>query len=109
VMINSKTWKDHHDCVRTLSLGVQRAQLEQRTGLTWPRPFLLRPLRNQLVLWSLYLRIGRIQSPILVVRQCVVVAVSIFELYVRVRHCGDVEWDTASPRRVVGLTCSPSS
>lgn len=27
-----------------LSLGVQRAQLEQRTGLTWPRPFLLRPL-----------------------------------------------------------------
>lgn len=27
-----------------LSLGTQRAQLEQRTGLTWPRPFLLRPL-----------------------------------------------------------------
>lgn len=27
-----------------LSLGVHRAQLEQRTGLTWPRPFLLRPL-----------------------------------------------------------------
>jgi hypothetical protein len=29
-----------------LSLGVQRAQLEQRTGLTWPRPFLLRPLKK---------------------------------------------------------------
>lgn len=28
-----------------LSLGVQREQLEQRIGLTWPRPFLLRPLR----------------------------------------------------------------
>lgn len=27
-----------------LSLGVHRAQLEQRMGLTWPRPFLLRPL-----------------------------------------------------------------
>ena len=27
-----------------LSLGVQREQLEQRMGLTWPRPFLLRPL-----------------------------------------------------------------
>ena len=27
-----------------LSLGVHREQLEQRTGLTWPRPFLLRPL-----------------------------------------------------------------
>lgn len=27
-----------------LSLGTQRAQLEQRTGLTWPRPLLLRPL-----------------------------------------------------------------
>ena len=27
-----------------LSLGVQRAQLEQRIGLVWPRPCLLRPL-----------------------------------------------------------------
>jgi hypothetical protein len=27
-----------------LSFGVQREQLEQRIGLTWPRPFLLRPL-----------------------------------------------------------------
>ena len=27
-----------------LSLGTQREQFEQRTGLTWPRPFLLRPL-----------------------------------------------------------------
>jgi hypothetical protein len=27
-----------------LSLGTHREQLEQRTGLTWPRPFLLRPL-----------------------------------------------------------------
>jgi len=27
-----------------LSLGVQRLQLEQRMGFTWPRPFLLRPL-----------------------------------------------------------------
>lgn len=26
-----------------LSLGTQREQLEQRTGLTWPRFFLLRP------------------------------------------------------------------
>lgn len=27
-----------------LSFGVHREQLEQRIGLTWPRPFLLRPL-----------------------------------------------------------------
>ncbi len=27
-----------------LSFGVQREQLEQRIGFTWPRPFLLRPL-----------------------------------------------------------------
>ena len=27
-----------------LSLGVHREQLEQRIGLVWPRPFLLRPL-----------------------------------------------------------------
>jgi hypothetical protein len=27
-----------------LSLGVHREQLEHRMGLTWPRPFLLRPL-----------------------------------------------------------------
>jgi hypothetical protein len=27
-----------------LSLGVHREQLLQRMGLTWPRPFLLRPL-----------------------------------------------------------------
>lgn len=27
-----------------LSLGVHREQLLQRIGLTWPRPFLLRPL-----------------------------------------------------------------
>jgi hypothetical protein len=29
-----------------LSLGVHREQLEQRMGLTWPRPFLLRPLEG---------------------------------------------------------------
>jgi len=29
-----------------LSFGVQREQLLQRMGLTWPRPFLLRPLGN---------------------------------------------------------------
>jgi hypothetical protein len=29
-----------------LSLGVHREQLEQRMGLTWPRPFLLRPLQQ---------------------------------------------------------------
>ena len=29
-----------------LSLGVHREQLEQRMGLTWPRPFLLRPLES---------------------------------------------------------------
>lgn len=28
-----------------LSFGVQREQLEHLIGLTWPRPFLLRPLR----------------------------------------------------------------
>lgn len=28
-----------------LSLGVHREQLLHRMGLTWPRPFLLRPLR----------------------------------------------------------------
>lgn len=31
-----------------LSLGVQREQLEQRMGFTWPRPFLLRPLFSSL-------------------------------------------------------------
>lgn len=46
-----------------LSLGTQRAQLEQRTGLVWPRPFLLRPLEiNQhQVLQSLHCAT---QSPI---------------------------------------------
>jgi hypothetical protein len=29
-----------------LSLGVHREQLEHRMGLTWPRPFLLRPLES---------------------------------------------------------------
>jgi hypothetical protein len=29
-----------------LSLGVQREQLLHRMGLTWPRPFLLRPLES---------------------------------------------------------------
>ena len=33
-----------------LSLGVHREQLEQRMGLTWPRPFLLRPLKRLSVL-----------------------------------------------------------
>ena len=28
-----------------LSFGVHREQLEHLIGLTWPRPFLLRPLR----------------------------------------------------------------
>jgi hypothetical protein len=28
-----------------LSLGVQREQLEHLIGLTWPRPFLFRPLK----------------------------------------------------------------
>lgn len=32
-----------------LSLGVQREQLLQRMGLTWPRPFLLRPLGGKSV------------------------------------------------------------
>ena len=32
-----------------LSLGVHREQLEQRIGLTWPRPFLLRPLRRRML------------------------------------------------------------
>lgn len=30
-----------------LSLGVHLEQLEQRTGLTWPLPFLLRPLQTR--------------------------------------------------------------
>lgn len=30
-----------------LSLGVHREQLEHLMGLTWPRPFLLRPLRRR--------------------------------------------------------------
>ena len=29
-----------------LSFGVHLEQLEQRMGLTWPRPFLLRPLQE---------------------------------------------------------------
>jgi hypothetical protein len=29
-----------------LSFGVQREQLEHLIGLTWPRPFLLRPLHT---------------------------------------------------------------
>lgn len=31
-----------------LSLGVHREQLEHLIGLTWPRPFLLRPLQHPL-------------------------------------------------------------
>jgi hypothetical protein len=38
-----------------LSLGVHREQLEHLIGLTWPRPFLLRPLWSQYQLrWRLY-------------------------------------------------------
>lgn len=33
-----------------LSLGVHREQLLQRMGLTWPRPFLLRPLGRLLAM-----------------------------------------------------------
>ena len=42
-----------------LSLGVHREQLEQRMGLTWPRPFLLRPLRRSRMLVSQLLKDGR--------------------------------------------------
>jgi hypothetical protein len=33
-----------------LSLGVHREQLLHRMGLTWPRPFLFRPLESLLAL-----------------------------------------------------------
>ena len=36
-----------------LSFGVHREQLEHRMGLTWPRPFLLRPLERCVSMWSL--------------------------------------------------------
>lgn len=35
-----------------LSLGTHLAQFVQRTGLTWPRPFLLRPLLRRFWVWS---------------------------------------------------------
>jgi len=35
-----------------LSFGVHREQLEHLTGLTWPRPFLLRPLLTYVSAWS---------------------------------------------------------
>jgi len=35
-----------------LSFGVHREQLEHLTGLTWPRPFLLRPLEQYISAWS---------------------------------------------------------
>ena len=57
-----------------LSLGTQRAQLEQRTGLTWPRPFLLRPLKNQSVTVFLKLALQQFQLPFQLVRQCASVA-----------------------------------
>lgn len=41
-----------------LSLGVQREQLEQRTGLTWPRPFLLRPLEARFLTMIAVLCVG---------------------------------------------------
>jgi len=85
-----------------LSLGVQRAQLEQRTGLTWPRPFLLRPLKNQSVSRSIFERYSKCSSHSPVFRNALRLAVSIFRIvYVfyrfRRRHCGDhVEWETVS-------------
>ena len=39
-----------------LSFGVHREQLEQRMGLTWPRPFLFRPLMKLSVLYRWRLR-----------------------------------------------------
>lgn len=49
-----------------LSLGTQRAQLEQRTGLVWPRPFLLRPLeinQHQSVIGALYNQVPILLEP----------------------------------------------
>lgn len=43
-----------------LSLGVHREQLLQRMGLTWPRPFLLRPL---FFLCRKEIRISQTSSP----------------------------------------------
>ena len=42
-----------------LSLGVHREQLEQRMGLTWPRPFLLRPLRRRMLVLRVLEGVGR--------------------------------------------------
>lgn len=82
-----------------LSLGTQRAQLEQRTGLVWPRPFLLRPLEiNQHhVLRSLCCAT---QPPHLHVPQCASMLLSnLLGLAclnrVHRHHCGDhVDWET---------------
>ena len=43
-----------------LSLGVQRLQLEQRMGFTWPRPFLLRPLFGSSAWRDWYFEQGRL-------------------------------------------------
>ena len=40
-----------------LSLGVHLEQLEHRIGLTWPLPFLLRPLRRRVSVFLLFSRI----------------------------------------------------
>ena len=53
-----------------LSLGVHREQLLQRMGLTWPRPFLLRPLfflfLTILAVWCLSVRRGGKKGLILI-------------------------------------------
>jgi hypothetical protein len=46
-----------------LSFGVHLEQFEQRIGLTWPRPFLLRPLHEkQVVSQSAGVNVGEINS-----------------------------------------------
>jgi hypothetical protein len=99
-----------------LSLGVQRAQLEQRTGLTWPRPFLLRPLKNQSASYSIFEQYSKSSPPSFMFRNALLLLVSIVRVSLCVfialgRHCGDhVEWETVS--RILGgnnLTWMPSS
>jgi hypothetical protein len=99
-----------------LSLGVQRAQLEQRTGLTWPRPFLLRPLSNQLVTVPLLVaNQSKSSLPFLLSGNVRRSRFSMYlEMYVVCASVGVIaEMSNGILARreggFVGLTCSPSS
>lgn len=72
-----------------LSLGTQRAQLEQRTGLTWPRPFLLRPLEEVSGLFSVKFLLFFFPLQSLIAHAAVQLACHSSATRTR-RHCGGI-------------------